>query len=164
MSLYNEFPNLDVKYLEEIEANASDILNDPAYQEDRKYMQHGNVSIYEHTITVACYALEMADKRHLDIDRRVLIRACLLHDHFGYDWHTDKDKSGGKRHSYRHPAIAAERAKEDFDIDEKTESAIRSHMWPLGDHGPKSKEAWLLFWADKKSAFKESFREGKLNW
>ena len=164
IDLVKEFPNLNRRYLKEIENTCPEILNSEKYLINKKYMQHGDVSIFEHCILVTCRCLELADRSKKKIDRRKLIKAALLHDYFLYDWHVDKDKSGGKKHSYRHPHIAADNAKRDFGLDDVEENAIRSHMWPLGNSFPKSKEAWILFEADKDSAFKETFKEGKFKW
>ena len=163
--LVKEFPNLDIKHLTEIEEAASDVLFSSSYQKLKIYMQHGDVSVYEHSIMVACRCLYYADKSKDKIDRKLLIKSALLHDYFCYDWHTDKDKSGGKKHAWRHPAIAADNAIKDYGLTDKEENAIRSHMWPLGKKSlPRSKEAWILLIADKDSAFKETFKDGKFKW
>lgn len=165
IDLTNEFPSLNRKYLKEIEDSCFDIINNDNYQKIKKYKQHGEVSVYEHSIMVACRCLEIADRIKKSINRKELIKAALLHDYFCYDWHVDKDKSGGKKHAYRHPFIAAENAKKEFGLSKKEENAILSHMWPLGKKSfPKSLEAWILFQADKDSAFKETFKDGKFNW
>lgn len=165
IDLESEFPKLNKKHLKEIEETALEILDSDLYQKTKKYMQHGDVSVYEHSIMVCCRCLHYADKAKNEVDRKLLIKAALLHDYFCYDWHIDKDKSGGKKHAWRHPSIAAENALKDFGLTKKEENAIRSHMWPLGkDSLPKTKEAWILLVADKDSAFKETFKDGKFKW
>ena len=49
-----------------------------------------------------------------------------------------------------HPEIAAENAARDFGLDQKEQSIIRTHMWPLTlFHVPASREAWIVTIADK---------------
>lgn len=165
VDLVKEFPDLNREYLKEIEDTCFEILNNENYQKTKNYMQHGSVSVYEHSIRVAYRCLKLADERKKPISRKSLIKAALLHDYFCNDWHIDKEKSGGTKHAYRHPSIAADNAKKEFGLTEKEENAIKSHMWPLGRESlPKSKEAWILFEADKDSAFKETFKDGRFNW
>lgn len=153
-----EFPDLNRDYLREIQACAEEIISSPSYRMHQEYRQHKDVSVYEHCIRVACKALEMADRSKEGIDRKSLIKAALLHDYFQYDWH-EKDSSH-RLHGLHHPKKAASNAKRDFGLTQKEENAIRSHMWPLGSAFPKSKEAWIIFWADKECAFKETFSNG----
>lgn len=154
-SLIDEFPKLESKYLKQIEEYAGDILYSDEYQKNRDYIQHGATSIYEHCIYVTCECLKIAENKN--VDKKQLVRAGLLHDYFKYDWHIYGKKNGlHKLHGIYHPSYAAENAKKDFDITKKEENAIRSHMWPLGFDFPHSKEAWILFLADKNCALKET--------
>ena len=165
VDLTSEFTDLNPKYLKEIEETCNAILNDERYKQNKKYMQHGDVSVYEHSVRVACRCLEIADNFKAKVDRPKLIKVALLHDYFLYDWHIDKDKSGGKKHAWRHPFIASVNASKDFGLDPKEKNAILAHMWPLGKKSmPKSREAWILFMADKDSAFRETFKDRKFNW
>ena len=90
-----------------------------------------------------------------------LIKCSMLHDFYLYDWH--KTKTGDsffKLHGFTHPLTACQNAKKYFDIDEKTQQAIKSHMWPLNIREiPLSKEAWILCMADKICATKETLFE-----
>ena len=158
-NLVEEFPNIDRKYLDEIKNHAEDILESVSFKSNKNFIQHGAVTVYDHVISVAAKCLEMADKSEADIDRKSLTRAALLHDYFLYDWH-ENDKSH-RLHGLHHPKKAALNAKRDFNINELEENAIRGHMWPLGSAIPKSKEAWLVFWADKICAFRETLTERK---
>ncbi len=161
--LENEFPFLNHDYLKELESYASDILNFEDYIKHKNYRQHGCVSVYEHCIFVACKSLQMADLYKLSIDRKQLVRAALLHDYFKYDWHNYARENGVHRlHGVHHPRIAAENANKDFSITTLEDNAIRAHMWPLGSAFPKSTEAWVIFFADKDCAFKETLTMRKV--
>ena len=56
-----------------------------------------------------------------------------------------------------HPSYAAANAKRDFNINEKEEHIIRSHMWPLTvTKLPKSREAVIVCIADKLTSATET--------
>lgn len=163
VDLKKEFPNINPKYLDEIEEYALDIINFEDFIKQKEYIQHGSTSVYEHCILVTCKALEIADQKKFSINRKKLCRAALLHDYFKYDWHIyGKTHSITKLHGFYHPSYAAENAKKDFNIDDLEENAIRSHMWPLGFAFPHSKEAWILTMADKNCALFETYHKIKV--
>ena len=156
-NLSKEFPNINPKYLEQIEEYGQDIINSEEYQKQKEFMQHGSTSVYAHCIFVASKCMEMADSLNRKVDKKQLCRAALLHDYFKYDWHEYGKENGlHKLHGIYHPTYAAENAINDFGISTKEENAIRSHMWPLGFAFPHSKEAWILFMADKNCALLET--------
>ncbi|MCR4604418.1 MAG: HD domain-containing protein [Eubacterium sp.] len=132
-----------------------DMIKEEHVQQMKEYIQHGNITTYKHCINVVklCYILDK--KFDLNADPYVLLNGALLHDFYLYDWHKEGLKHG--LHGYTHPDTAADKAIEIFDVDEKTESIIRSHMWPLTlFHPPKSKEGWILCVADKLSSMAET--------
>ncbi len=135
-----------------------DITESEKYQQTKKFMQHGNVSVFDHCVSVADMSLKISKKLHIRIDEEMMIKTALLHDYFLYDWH---DKNHPKLHGFRHAKIAAENAKRDFGLNEKEYKIIRSHMFPLGLRLPASREAIVLTLADKYCAAKESFRRRK---
>ena len=156
IDLISEFPNLNPKYLRLIQEYGKDILENEDYQKNKEYIQHGKVSIYEHSIMVTCIALQMAENKE-NVNIQSLCRSGLLHDYFKYDWHIYARKNGlHKLHGFYHPRYAAQNAKKDFNITELEMDIIKSHMWPLGLDFPKHKEAWILLLADKKCALIET--------
>lgn len=148
-----DIQNIDRKHIKEIEEAASDIFKSLDYRKQKEYTQHGTTSVLKHEILVCIECLKIADKME-NINRKLLIRAALLHDYFGYDWHDGIH--GGPKHAFGHANFAANNALKDFKISKKEENIIRSHMFPLGLEVPKSKEAWILFMADKSSALQET--------
>ncbi len=54
----------------------------------KKYIQHGKVTTYSHSLRVAKTAFALNRSLHAGCDERRLVRAAFLHDYFLYDWHT----------------------------------------------------------------------------
>lgn len=138
--------------------NFRKITTDSKYLKTKNFMQHGNVSVYDHSISVAKTSVKISEKLHLKVDKESLIKGALLHDYFLYDWH---DKNHPKLHGFRHAKIAAENARRDFGLTKKEYRMISSHMFPLGWRLPTSKEAFILTLADKYCAAKESIKKFK---
>lgn len=63
---------------EEYELLLQEIIEKESYQQLKKFIHHGKVSTYEHSITVARLCYEYAKKKKLDIDYKSLIRAALF--------------------------------------------------------------------------------------
>ena len=134
------------------------VVENPKFKEMQNYVAHGQISVYEHCLTVAQTAYMLDRKLHLNANKDELMKCSLLHDFYLYDWHKTKvGNSFFELHGFTHPNIACKNALQYFDIDEKAQQAIKSHMWPLNlKEYPKSKEAWILCMADKICATKET--------
>lgn len=123
----------------------------------REFVQHGDVSVYEHVVAVAVESCRMADAlaRHgIAVDRPSLVRGALLHDYFLYDWH-DPDPSH-RLHGFRHPFFALHNAEDDFTLGERERNIIARHMFPLVPVPPTCREAWIVCGADKLVALRET--------
>ena len=132
-----------------------EMAEDPRIRQMKNYTQHGTVSTYDHCLAVAQMSLKMADRLHIRVDRKNLVRGALLHDYYLYDWHDH----GDSLHGYHHPEIAEKLAADEFSLSEKERGIIRSHMWPLTlFHAPCSKEAALVCLADKICSSKETLQ------
>ena len=120
----------------------------------QKYMQHSDISVYKHCISVAYTSVELADRLAWNVNRRELIRGALLHDYFLYDWH---EKNAGHRfHGFIHAGRALQNARKDFKLTIREENIILRHMFPLNVVPPMCKEAWLVCLADKICVSKET--------
>ena len=127
---------------------SSPILLDEEYQKLKKFTAHGHYSVYDHSLRVALFAYSYAKEKNLQIDYSSLIRGCLLHDFYLYDWHHAHE--GHSFHGFRHPYFALRNAKERFSLNNKEKNMIVSHMFPLTFWTiPLSKEAWILTYSDK---------------
>ena len=150
----------------EIERYAGAILNDPRFQKLRSFEHHGPANtVYDHSLAVARAAYRIACALHLSEEETAsVVRAALLHDFFGYDWHSERFRrfvrhySGFRRlthmHGFIHGHIAAARAKRVFGLSDRECDAIARHMFPLAPI-PRSRIAWIVTLADKAVASKE---------
>jgi uncharacterized protein len=133
---------------------AKDILAHDIFLETKKIYSHGSITIHDHSIAVAELAFSMAENIS-NIDKRCIVRAGLLHDFFLYEWHLP-----GIRyifHGWKHPAIAAKKARAIFNISDKEYSCIKTHMWPWTPFDiPLCREGWIISLSDKIIALKET--------
>lgn len=132
----------------------SDILLSPSFQKEKRFVQHGSYSVYDHSCAVALLCLVKAKQKHWKVDVRSLVRAALLHDYFLYDWHV---KPHPKHHANLHAEYALANAGRDFSLNVLEKEAIRRHMWPFRFfYFPTTKEALILNICDTHSALKET--------
>ena len=131
-----------------------DILSSEGMRSQRAFPQHGGVSVYAHSVTVALMCLKLARALRLRVDERALVRGALLHDYFLYDWH-EKD-AAHRWHGFRHPAFALKNAERDFELGDTERDMIAHHMFPLVPFPPRRRESALLCVADKLCALRET--------
>lgn len=136
------------------------LKRDSRYNKMSEFIQHGNTSVYEHSVKVAILSCFIANKLKLNVDYISLIRGALLHDYFLYDWHDRTAHEG--LHGFRHPRRAWKNAKEDFQLNKVEEDVILKHMFPLVPFVPMYKESWIVCIADTVSAVRETLEEFKL--
>ena len=130
-----------------------EILASDNMKREKRFIQHANVSTYEHSIGVATMSLTLAAIFRVKVDKVSLVRGALLHDFFLYDWH---DKTAmPKAHAYLHPLIAFDNAKKEFKLNAIEKNIIQAHMFPLSIVMPKYKESWIVVMADKSCAMNE---------
>ena len=130
-----------------------EILASDNMKREKRFIQHANVSTYEHSIGVATMSLTLAAIFRVKVDKVSLVRGALLHDFFLYDWH---DKTAmPKAHAYLHPLIAFDNAKTEFRLNAIEKNIIQAHMFPLSIVMPKYRESWIVVLADKVCAIQE---------
>lgn len=140
------------KYLNQMQKlreHASDILNSENFLSSDKNIQHGEISVMEHSIKVALKSLYLNEKYNLKCDERLLSRGALLHDYFLYDWHSPEHAGFKNLHGFKHPKVALKNAREEYDLSPVEEDIIVKHMWPMTVVPPKYREAWVVTFADK---------------
>lgn len=139
-----------------IRKEGRDILGSAHHKGTRKDIQHGNMSVRQHTINVARYSVLFSEKLKISCDRRALIRGALLHDFFLYDWHDKEHINIFKLHGIYHPGIALKNAEKEFQLSPIERDVIKKHMWPLTLVPPSCREAWIVTMADKYCSLMET--------
>ena len=140
-----------------VHSKGADILKSDNMQKEKKFLQHGKVSVYSHSVRVAVLSLFLAELLRVKVNRDAMMRGALLHDYFLYDWH-EKDDSH-KWHGFSHAGTALKNARRDFQLGEIEQDVIQKHMFPLNLQPPKYKESVLVCVADKISALDETIRK-----
>ena len=134
--------------------HGSDILASANMQLEKQFMQHGNVSVFDHSVAVACTCIWLSDRLRIRVDERALVRGALLHDYFLYDWHVP-DKSH-RWHGFFHAGKALANASRDFTLGKIERDMIARHMFPLNITLPRYRESVILCIADKLCATEET--------
>ncbi|SFA84206.1 uncharacterized protein SAMN05216249_103116 [Acetitomaculum ruminis DSM 5522] len=131
------------------------ILKETDLSKSIKHIQHGRVTVLEHSINVAYYSLLWAILFNLNINKENLLKAALLHDYFLYDWH-EKNKYH-RLHGFTHPYRALNNARKHYDLSDIETDIIVKHMFPLTPFPPKYKESILVCMTDKACSLIETF-------
>ena len=131
-----------------------DILDSYGMSIEKQCMQHGSVSVYDHSLMVAALCVKIAVWCKIGADMRALVRGALLHDYFLYDWH-EADKSH-RFHGFIHAGRALFNAEKDFELSDIERNMIKSHMFPLNPVLPRYRESVILCVADKICAARET--------
>lgn len=131
-------------------SNKSELL------ETKKYIQHRDTTVFEHSISVSLLSLRIAQFFNIQVDKPSLIRGALFHDYFMYDWH-DKEFDRPKWHAFRHPNIAYKNACKIWNLNSIETDIIKNHMFPVTLKFPKTKEGNIVSIADKICTLLESW-------
>lgn len=129
-----------------------DIYETPEFQSTGRFLQHADISLKQHMLSVAYMSYLDAKKRNKNAVAAA--RGAMMHDLVYYDWHKKGDGSH-RLHGYRHPGFALKNARALFALSELEENIILRHMFPLTPIPPKYAEAWLVCMADKYCAVQE---------
>ncbi len=141
----------------ELDLYGKDILHSANFGKNAEYMQHGTISVKEHSINVARYSVALSEKLHVPHNREDLVRGALLHDYFLYDWHKVDTVRPHRLHGFYHPERALANAENEYQLTERQRDIIEKHMWPLTiRHIPMCREAWMVTAADKYCSFMET--------
>ena len=146
--------NDEDRILEDIKEILKELDEQGRMKYTQRYMQHSDISVYKHCISVAYTSVELAERFSLNVNRKELIRGALLHDYFLYDWH-QKDPSH-RLHGFHHPKTALGNAQRDYHLNWKEKNIIARHMFPLIPVPPQCREAWIVCLADKWCALGET--------
>lgn len=106
--------------------------------EKTKTIAHHGITRYEHSMRVAYFSYKIT--KILKLDYKETAEAALLHDFF-LDEVKDKNQVVKLR---QHPKYALENAKKYFELSEKQEDIIKTHMFPITFTPPKYLESWIV--------------------
>lgn len=135
---------------------ASPILMHKEFLKTKSIVHHGNTR-YNHSVRVAYISYKLSKVLGFDVNSAV--RAGALHDFFLV--RDDKNIVSSAKMLLEHPSIAKENAINYFGINEKEQNIIESHMFPISNVMPKSKEAWIVTLSDKIVAMFEGATRAK---
>lgn len=148
---------LDIKYRDrEFLDIIYPILDSENFNKTRDIIHHG-VNRYDHSMRVAYYSYKVA--KFLRLDYESTARGGLLHDYF----FSDDIKVKGKVASIvSHPKYALENANNEFDLNDKEQDIIRTHMFPVTIKPPKYLEGWIVDMTDNvASIYERSYTMGR---
>jgi len=133
------------------------IFHSRYFEEARTQRHHKRTTVAAHTMGVAATSLKLyylCRALHINVNKEDLIRASLCHD-LGIVGR-DRKFSDNIECCHQHPIDSVAAAKEIFpDLDERTEDAIRHHMWPCTLVPPHHIEGVIVTIADKYCAMAE---------
>ena len=134
--------------ISEIESFLSGLDSTQEAEWMKTYIQHGQISTYDHVMSVVHLSFYLNRRLHLGASDSELVRGAFLHDFYLYDWH--ENGYIGRLHGYRHPAIALKNAMQRYKITPVEQNVIKSHMWPLTLFSvPRYRASVIVCLADK---------------
>lgn len=124
------------------------IIENDEFQLTKEITHHG-ITRYEHSLRVAYYSYLVTKLMRLDYKETTI--AAMLHDFFINE--TSEDNAITKL--IKHPNYAVENAKKYFELSEKQEDIIKTHMFPVTIAPPKYLESWIVDIVDDIAAIYE---------
>ena len=111
----------------------------PEVQRMREFIQHGDVTTYQHCKNVVLVSFWLNRRFHLGADETSLAVGAFLHDFYLYDWHKRSSFRGLRRlfemHGFAHPGSACVNAERCFAITRKEQNII-AILRRAGKHVP----------------------------
>ena len=139
---------MDIRVSEDVSsaylAEVKHILTNEEFLALSHFVHHQWTNRLMHSVNVSYVSWLIAQK--LGCDASAAARAGLLHDFCPYDF--KKRTPTGEHQAFYHPKAAAKNSERVFQISEREQKAILSHMFPLGPM-PRNSEAWIITLADK---------------
>ena len=137
-------------YNEEFQKIIQPILDNKEFMKTKDKVHHG-ITRFDHLMRVSYYSYLVT--KALRLNYKETTRAALLHDFF-LDETTNDSAIGALQN---HPYYALENAKKYYDLTEREEDIIKTHMFPVTFTPPKYLESWLVSFVDKTIATYEFY-------
>ena len=135
---------------------ASPVLYDNEFLKTKQIVHHGSTR-YSHCVKVSYLSYKVS--KILGADKNSVVKAGMLHDFFLQ--RDDKNIKTEAKMFVNHPKIAKENAIKFFNVNEKEQNIIESHMFPFSYVKPKYKESWIVSICDKFVALFEGVSSAK---
>lgn len=148
------------KYATLLTVYGSDILGSELFEKARLQTHHLTSDVASHSINTALFCILIYNLFRLfnvKLNIKLMVVAALVHD-LGILGRYEKFASQ-KECLREHAGESITTVKRSFpEVDAQVYDVIGSHMYPIGDRVPDSREAWVLTIADKCAACTDFFR------
>ena len=118
----------------------------------REFIQHGDVTTYQHCKNVVLVSFWLNRRFHLGADETSLAVGAFLHDFYLYDWHKRSSCRGLRRlfemRGFAHPGSACVECRALLRHHQKEQNVVSSRVWPpdlppcAPPAGRRSSSAW----------------------
>ena len=139
------------KYTVEFEMIIKPILSNNEFLKTKEKRHHG-ITRFDHLMRVSYYSFLITKILHLNYKETT--RAALLHDFFLDE--TDKDTKIGKLRN--HPYYALEYSLKYYDLTDREQDIIKTHMFPVTFTPPKYLESWIVDLVDDFAGIYEKYK------
>jgi len=129
-----------------------DIIDNEEFNKTKDIMHHG-LNRFDHCIRVSYYSYKVT--KLLRLGYKDVARAGLLHDFFFVD-NNEVDTTKRIDVLMNHPKYALINAKRYFELNDREEDIITSHMFPVSPRVPKYVESWIVDIVDNVVAIGEA--------
>lgn len=136
---------------EEFQRIIDPILRNEEFLKTKEKRHHG-ITRYDHLMRVSYYSYIITKVLHLNYQETT--RAALLHDFFLDE--TESDSSVGALQN--HPMYALANAKKYYDLTDREEDIIKTHMFPVTFKPPKYLESWIVDLVDDVAGVYEKYK------
>jgi len=117
-----------------------DIIDNEEFNKTKEIGHHG-LNRFDHCLRVSYYSYKISKFLRLDYDK--VARAGLLHDFFFVD-NNNVDITKRLDVLINHPKYAITNSKRYFELSDKEEDMIASHMFPVSFKLPRYMESWVV--------------------
>lgn len=138
-------------YNEEFQKIIQPILDNKEFMKTKDKVHHG-ITRFDHLMRVSYYSYLVT--KALRLNYKETTRAALLHDFF-LDETTNDSAIGALQN---HPYYALENAKKYYDLTEREEDIIKTHMFPVTFTPPKYLESWVVDLVDDAAGIYEKYK------
>jgi len=129
-----------------------DIIDHEEFSKTKQIIHHG-LNRFDHCVRVSYFSYKVT--KLLKLDYEMVARAGLLHDFFFVD-NSDIDATKRLDVLINHPKYALINSKKYFNLSDKEEDIITSHMFPIALRIPKYMESWIVDVVDNVVAVTEA--------